>query len=104
MALVIVIRMFLSAVSDSDLPDLIRMFQEDVVPAFEAEPGCLGIELVRADKAGVGGLIEGGVMTRWVSHEAMEAGLQSPAVVASQTRIREMLTREPLRKVYEVVA
>ena len=42
-------------------------------------------------------------MTRWVSHEAMEAGLQSPAVVASQTRIREMLTREPLRKVYEIV-
>lgn len=103
MALVIVVRLFLSAVSESDLDELIRMFKEDVVPAFEAHTDCLGIDLVRSEKPGAGGLIEGGVMTRWVSAEAMEAGLQDPTVVASQARVRSLLRREPLRKVYEVI-
>ncbi len=101
--MVTVLRLFLSAVSEADLDELMSGFREDVVPAFEAVPGCLGIELVRADQAGVGGLIEGGVITRWVSSEAMEAGLQDPTVIASQTRVRALLRREPLRKVYEII-
>ncbi len=101
--MVTVIRMFLSAVSESDVEELINGFRADVVPAFEAVPGCMGIELVRADKPGVGGLVEGGVITRWASTEAMEAGLQDPEVIASQARVRALLRREPLRKVYEVI-
>lgn len=103
MALVTVIRLFLSAVSESDLEELTRLFREDVVPAFEAAPGCLSIELVRADHPGAGGLIEGGVITRWSSAEEMEAALADPEVIASQTRVRAMLRREPLRKVYELI-
>lgn len=95
--------MFLSAVSEADLDELIQLFKEDVVPAFEAHPDCEGIDLVRSEKAGAGGLIEGGVMIRWVSSEAMEAGLQDSEIVASQTRVRVLLRREPLRKVYRVI-
>lgn len=99
-----VIRLFLSAVSEQDLDQLIVMFKEDVIPAFEAAPGCLGIELIRADSAGVGGLIEGGVIIRWDSAERMEAALDDPEIIKSQDRVRALLRREPLRKVYEVIS
>lgn len=98
------IRLFLSAVAEGDLDELVRLFREDVVPAFEAHPACLGVELVRAPKAGVGGLIEGGAVTRWSSAEAMDDALASPEIQASQARVRSLLRREPLRKVYEVIA
>ncbi len=99
-----VIRMFLSAVSPGDLAELVRLFREDVVPAFSAHPDCLGVELVRAQHPGVGGLVEGGAVTRWTSTEAMEKALDSPELQASQVRIRDLLRREPLRKVYDVIA
>ncbi len=99
-----IIRMFLSAVAPGDLDDLVRLFREDVVPAFEAHPDCLGVELVRAQQPGVGGLVEGGAVTRWTSAEAMEKALDSLELQASQVRIRDLLRREPLRKVYEVIA
>ncbi len=99
-----VIRMFLSAVSARDLDQLIAMFKEDVVPAFEAAAGCLGIDLIRAETAGVGGLIEGGVIIRWDSAKHMEAALNDPAIIKSQDRVRALLRREPLRKVYEIIS
>ena len=99
-----IIRLFLSAVSESDLDELITIFEEDVVPAFVASPACLGIELIRADRAGVGGLIEGGALIRWTSAADMEAALASEEIVASQERIRGLMRRQPLRKVYEVIA
>lgn len=99
-----VIRLFLSAVSEGDLDALIVLFKEDVIPAFTAAPGCLGIELIRAESAGVGGLIEGGVIIRWESAETMEAALASPTILESQQRVRALLRREPLRKVYEVIS
>ncbi len=67
-------------------------------------PAPLMTLLIRADKPGVGGLVEGGALTRWTSIEAMEAALSNPQVQGSQVRIRELLRREPLRKVYEVIA
>jgi quinol monooxygenase YgiN len=98
-----IIRLFLSAVAPGDVDELTRLFKEDVVPAFEANPDCLGIELIRAESPGVGGMIEGGVLTRWTSLASMEAALESAEIQQSQTRVRAMLRRTPLRKVYEVL-
>ncbi len=98
------LRFFLSAVAPADVEEVIRLFAEDVLPAFSAHPDCLGVELLMADKPGVGGLVEGGALSRWRSLEAMEAALDSDALVASQARVRDLLRREPIRKVYEVMA
>ncbi len=99
-----IVRLFLSAVAATDVDDLVRLFREDVVPAFEAHSACLGIELVFAVDADVGGLVEGGALSRWTNREEMEKALDEPPLVASQERIRELLRREPVRKTYEVVA
>lgn len=97
-----VIRLFLSAVAVSDVDQVVRLFTEDVVPAFTAHPDCLGIELIVSTETGGDGMVEGGVLTRWTSLDAMEAALGSAQLQASQQRVRELLRREPLRKVYEV--
>ena len=97
------IRFFLSAVSPDDVEEVISLFEADVVPAFRDHPDCLGIDLVIAEEAGVSGLVEGGVVTRWTSVEAMEAALDSPALVDSQERVRGLLRREPIRKIYRVL-
>ena len=97
------IRFFLSAVSPDDVEEVISLFEADVVPAFRDHPDCLGIDLVIAEEAGVSGLVEGGVVTRWTSVEAMEAALDSPALVDSQERVRGLLRREPRRKIYRVL-
>ncbi|MGZ8785734.1 MAG: antibiotic biosynthesis monooxygenase family protein [Acidimicrobiia bacterium] len=99
-----IVRMFMSAVAPGDVEELVRLFTEDVAPAFEAHPDCLGIELIREERPGVGGLIDGGVITRWTSPEAMEAALDTPEIKTSQVRVRALLHRLPLRKTYEVLA
>lgn len=98
-----VIRMFLSAVAPADIDNVISLFSEDVVPAFRAHPDCLGIELVMADQPNISGLVEGGVITRWTSVEAMEQALASETLVACQSRVRGYLRREPIRKVFHVM-
>ena len=99
-----IVRLFLSAVAPNDLERLVELFQEDIRPAFEAHPDGLGIELVRALEPGVAGLIEGGVLSRWTSAEAMNQALSTEELQASQLRARELLRRNPIRKVYEVVS
>lgn len=98
-----VIRLFLSAVAEGDLDQVLALLKEDVVPAFQGHPDCLGIEVVMAEAAGVGGLVEGGVITRWTSTEAMESALVSPELTESQVRVRRLLRREPVRRVFQVI-
>ena len=98
-----VIRMFLSAISPSDVDRVQQLFAEDVVPAFEAHPDCLGVELVMSVDAGVDGLVEGGAVMRWTSEEAMERALGDPSLTAAQVRVRELLRREPVRRVYRIL-
>jgi quinol monooxygenase YgiN len=98
-----VIRLFLSAVSASEVDDVLALLREDVVPVFTAHPDCLGIEIVIADSAGAGGMVEGGVLTRWTSSDAMEAALASPELLEGQARVRKLMRREPKRLVLQVV-
>ncbi|MDP8958608.1 MAG: hypothetical protein M3N51_05260 [Actinomycetota bacterium] len=98
------IRLFLSSVAPGDLAQVERLFREDVIPAFQAHPDCLGIQLIMAAQADVAGLVEGGAISRWKTLEGMNEALLSPKVRESQNRIRELLRREPVQKVYEVRA
>lgn len=97
------VRLFVSSVARSDIEEVTRFFEEDVVPAFLAQPDCLGIELLVATNEDVAGLVEGGAISRWATLEGMNNALLSREVQRSQARIKELLRREPIHKVYEVL-
>lgn len=96
-----VIRLFISSVSEGDVDRVLQLLREDVVPAFEAHPDCLAIDIVMAEESNLGGLVEGGVITRWTSEEAMEAALDD--LKTSQERVLPLLRREPVRRVFRVM-
>lgn len=96
-----VIRLFISSVSEGDVDQVLELLREDVVPAFEAHPDCLGIDIFMAEESNLGGLVEGGVITRWTSEEAMEAALDD--LKPSQERVLPFLRREPVRRIFRVM-
>ena len=98
------LRLFQSAVDPADVEDVRKLFEDDVVPTFTAQAGCLGIELVVNIEKNAGGLVEGAALSRWTSLDAMETALSARAVIDTLVRVRQLLRQEPVSKVYEVLA
>ena len=97
------VRLYLSSVDPSDLPEVQRVFREDVVPALRAQPGCASVELISNIDANAGGLVEGAALSRWDSLEHLEAALATPEVQGSILRVRDYLRQEPVTKTFEVL-
>jgi quinol monooxygenase YgiN len=96
------LRLLQSSVDPADVDAVRRLFADDVLPAFEALPGCLGIELLMSVESNAGGLVEGAAASRWESQAAMDAGMASRQVSEAQVRIFELLRQEPVVRVFEV--
>ena len=97
------VRILQSAVDPGDIDTVRRLFADDVVPAFTALAGCLGIELLMSTEHNAGGLVEGGSISRWESREAMDAGMASREVAEAQVRVFKLLQQEPIVRVFEVL-
>ncbi len=97
------LRMFVSAVDPADVEEVRRLFADDVKPAFEDATGCLSVELAVSVEKNAGGLVEGGLVSRWSSLEAMETAVASRPVREAIVRVREFLRQEPLARVFEIV-
>ncbi|MEA2827686.1 MAG: hypothetical protein QOG43_2125 [Actinomycetota bacterium] len=98
------LRLFQSAVDPDELPELRRLFLDDVRPAFEACSGCLGIELAVCDHSNAGGLVDVDAISRWTSADDMEAGVSSRLIQEAVVRFRSLLRQEPVAKVLKVLA
>lgn len=96
------LRLYQSAVDPADVEEVRRLFVDDVLPAFAALDGCLGIELVVSVEKNAGGLVEGAVVSRWASLAAMEAAVASRPVREAVVRFRGLLRQEPVAKVFEI--
>ncbi|MEW6154148.1 MAG: antibiotic biosynthesis monooxygenase [Actinomycetota bacterium] len=96
------LRLYQSAVDPSDVAEVRRLFDDDVVGVFSALDGCLSVELLVSVEKNAGGLVEGAVVTRWASLEAMEEAVASRAVQEAIVRFRGLLRQEPLARVYEI--
>lgn len=96
-----IVRLFLTSVAPGDLDEAVRIFDEDVRPAFESQAGCKGIELLTALQTNVAGLIETCAISRWHALESMERALEQPEVQRSRVRFLELLRREPVIKIYQ---
>jgi len=97
------LRLFQSAVDPDELPELRRLFLDDVKPAFDGYPGCMGIELAVCYHANAGGLVDVDAISRWLSADDMEAGIASRAIQEAVVRFRSLLRQEPVAKVLEVL-
>lgn len=97
------VRFFFSAVDPADRDEIARIFAEDVRPAFEAEPGCAGVELLVSADENAGGLVEGAVVSRWRDGADVERALGSRGVTESLVRVRQLLRVEPVIRTFGVV-
>ena len=96
------LRLYQSAVDPADVDDVRRLFTDDVKPVFEAVVGCLSVELAVSVEKNAGGLVEGAVVSRWSSLEAMEVAVGSRPVQEAIVRVRQLLRQEPVAKVFEI--
>ena len=97
------LRLFQTAVDPADVDDVVRLFQDDVKPVFNAIQGCVSIELIVSTEKNAGGLVDGAALSRWTSLEEMEDALQSREVAEALIRVRQLLRQEPISRVFEVL-
>jgi hypothetical protein len=97
------VRIFSSAVDPSDLPEVGRIFAEDIAPVFESLPGCLSMELLLGMDRNAGGLVDAAALSRWKSHDTMTAAIESRAAAESLVRILPFLQVEPVIRMFEAV-
>ena len=58
------VRLFSSAIDPNDLPEVRRIFAEDIGPVFESFAGCLSMELLLGTDRNAGGLIHAAAQSR----------------------------------------
>jgi hypothetical protein len=97
------LRLFSSAIDPSDLPEVRRIFAEDIGPVFESFPGCLSMELLLGIDRNAGGLVDAAALSRWNSREELTTAIESRAVAESMVRILAFLRLEPVIRMFETV-
>ena len=95
------LRFYQSAVDPSDVEEMQRLFEDDVVPAFSRSPGCLGLELTVSIEPNAGGLVEGAAISRWSSLDDM-AARSGLLVRAMRLRSSTPATRSPVPGYFSV--
>jgi hypothetical protein len=98
-----IVRLFSSAIDPSDLPDVQRIFAEDITPVFGSLPGCTSMELLLGTDRNAGGLVEAAALSRWNSHDELLAAIDSRAVAESMVRILPFLQLEPVIRMFEIL-
>jgi hypothetical protein len=97
------VRFFSSALDPSDLPEVQRIFTEDIKPVFESLPGCQSTELAVSTESNAGGLVDGGIISRWGSLQELMEGVESRAVKESLVRLLPFLQIEPVIRIFEIL-
>ena len=97
------VRLFASAIDPSDLPEVRRIFAEDIVPVFESCPGCLSMELLLGTDRNAGGLVDAAALSRWNSLDDVTVAIESRAVSESMVRILPFLQLEPVIRMFEIL-
>jgi hypothetical protein len=97
------VRLFTSAIDPNDLPEVRRIFAEDIGPVFESFPGCLAIELLLGTDRNAGGLVDAAALSRWKTQEELSTAIESRAVAESMVRMLPFLQLEPVIRMFETV-
>ncbi|HET9772870.1 MAG TPA: hypothetical protein VFS16_18380 [Acidimicrobiia bacterium] len=98
-----IVRLFSTAIDPSDLPDVQRIFAEDIAPVFRSLPGCTSMELLLGTDRNAGGLVDAAALSRWSSQDELVAAIESRAVAESMVRILPFLQLEPVIRMFEIL-
>jgi hypothetical protein len=97
------VRLFSSAIDPGDLPEVQRIFAEDIGPAFRSLPGCMSMELLLGTDRNAGGLVDAAALSRWNSQDELVAAIESRPVAESMVRILPFLQLEPVIRMFEIL-
>ena len=97
------VRLFSSAIDPTDLPEVRRIFAEDIAPVFKSLSGCRSMELLLGTDHNAGGLVEAAALSRWDSHDQLTTAIESRPVAESMVRILPFLQLEPVIRMYEIL-
>ena len=97
------VRLFSSAIDPSDLPEVRRIFAEDIAPVFTSLPGCMSMELLLGTDSNAGGLVDAAALSRWNSQDELTVAIESRAVAESMVRILPFLQLEPVIRMFEIL-
>jgi hypothetical protein len=97
------VRLFATAIDPTDLPEVRRIFAEDIGPVFRSLPGCVSMELLLGTDRNAGGLVEAAALSRWKSYDQLTAAIESRPVAESMVRILPFLQLEPVIRMFEIL-
>lgn len=98
-----IVRIFDTAVDPDDVERGKELFRTQVRPAFEAFPGCAGIEMLIGVGEHSGDLVEIAAISRWDSLDAIEEATSSPRYEEALTELRKLFAQSPIIRHFETI-
>ena len=98
-----IIRIFDTAMDPDDIEDGKRLFREQVIPAFEAFPGCHGAEMNLGIEEHSGDLVDVISISRWDSMEAIHQATKTEEYQEALGEIRKLFQRSPIIRHFDLV-
>ena len=98
-----IIRIFDTAMEQDDIETARQLFLETVQAAFNAFPGCHGIELTIGVEEHSGDLVDVAALSRWDSLEAVETATKTEEYDEALSGIRKLFRQAPIVRHFELV-
>lgn len=96
-----IVRIFDTAMDPADIEAGKKLFRENVVPAFTAFEGCLGVEMVIGVEEHSQDLIDIASISRWESLEAIQKATASESYASALEEIRKLFQQAPIVRHFE---
>lgn len=98
-----IVRIFDTSVDPGDVERGKELFRRDVHPAFEAFPGCHGVEMLISVEEHSGDYVQIAAVSRWDSVESIEAATKTSEYETALAEIRKLFAQSPIVRHFEAV-
>ena len=97
------VRIFDTTVDPGDVERGKELFHQDIRPAFEQFPGCLGVEWLISVEEHSGDYVQIAAVSRWESLAAIENATKTPEYDTALAEIRKLFAQSPIIRHFETV-
>lgn len=98
-----IVRIFDTAIDPADVDRAKELFRTQVDPAFDAFPGCHGIEMFIGVEDHSGDLVEVAAVSRWDSVDAIATAIETDEYMEALAELRKLFVQAPLVRHFERV-